>query len=268
MKYEQEIVLFVIVGSVMFFLLGTFMISFLIVYQKRQIRFFEEKQALKVSYEKEILKAQLETQNQTMKYVGQELHDNLGQLMSLVKLNLSVLSQEPLPESTKKRIDDTKEIVKNAIADLRSMSKSLDESFLNEFGLIESITNELDRIQRTGRFETRLTVQGYQYSLDKRHEIILFRLTQEALTNAIKHSNASRLEVTAEYCPDCFKLNILDDGIGFDYETTADQHGSGLRNFISRTNLIGGECHVLSKPHQGTQVQFLLPCSVPSNTIA
>lgn len=267
MEYEKEIVLFVIVGSVMFFLLGTFMISFLIVYQKRQIRFFEEKQALKASYEQEILKSQLETQNQTLKYIGQELHDNLGQLMALVRLNLSVLSQEPLPVATKQRVDDTKEIVKNAIADLRSMSKSLDESFLNEFGLVESITNELDRIQRTGRFETRLTVQGRHYSLDKRHEIILFRLTQEALTNAIKHSSASRLEVTAEYCPDCFKLNVLDNGVGFECDTTIQQ-GSGLRNFRNRTNLIGGECQVLSKLHQGTQVQFRLPFSIPLSTIS
>ena len=237
------------------------MVSFLIVYQKRQLRFLEEKQALKASYEQEILKAQLETQNQTLKYVGQELHDNLGQLMSLVRLNLSVISQEPLPESTKIRVNETKEIVKSAIADLRSMSKSLDESFLREFGLIESITNELDRIQRTGRFETRLTVQGNHYLLDKHHEIILFRLTQEALTNAIKHSSASRLEVEAEYCPDCFKLNVLDNGVGFDYDST-NQLGLGLRNFRNRTSLIGGEYQVLSKPQQGTQVQFRLPLSI------
>ena len=266
---SQEVILTVITVTVVLVLLVLFIISFALIYQRRQLQYYQEKQAMQAAFAQEILQSQLEVQNQTLQYVGQELHDNLGQLLSVVRFGLNSLEENPLATGVHPQISETNDVVAQAINDLRALSKSLDGDFVQDFGLSESLAHELQRIKRTRRFEPDLTIQGEPYSLGYQKEIVLFRIVQEVLNNAMKHAEAKHLGVILQYKPAQFTLSISDDGKGFDYERITQQElskaGAGLRNIRRRSELIGGTCTYQTAPNQGTKV--LIELAVEPNHI-
>lgn len=258
-------IIVIIVGTILTLLLLIFVVSFFFIYQRRQIQYVQEKQAMQAAFAQEILQSQLEVQNQTLQYVGQELHDNLGQLLSVVRFGLNSLEENPLANSVHPQISETNDVVAQAINDLRALSKSLDGDFVQDFGLSESLAHELQRIKRTRRFETDLTIQGEPYSLGYQKEIVLFRIVQEVLNNAMKHAEAKHLGVVLHYQSAQFTLSISDNGKGFDYEKALQQNlghaGAGLRNIRRRSELIGGTCTYQSTAGQGTKVLIELAMS-------
>jgi two-component system NarL family sensor kinase len=150
------------------------------------------------------------------------------------------------------------EMVGQAINDLRELSKSLDADFVNEFGLEQSTTHELSRIRKTRRFQTHFSSNGEPFSMGQQKEIVLFRIVQEILNNAIKHSRAKNINVAFDYTESTFSLTVADDGVGFDWRLLQQKElsnsGSGLRNIQRRVNLIGGTCEFDSVPGQGTTI--------------
>ena len=228
----------------------------MLAFQKRRIRHLQEKAALKTAYDQEILKSQIEVQNQTLQHIGQELHDNIGQLLSVAKINLNILEESENEELG--FIKQTNEIITQSISDLRALTKSLDGDFVKDFGLEESISHELQRIRKTRRFQTEISVLGEKRKLGYEREIVLFRIVQEILNNALKHSKAKNLTIILHYFTDSFTLKVNDNGKGFDLENvnqkTLSQAGAGLRNMQRRMELIGGKCTISSEIGKGTEV--------------
>ena len=241
-------------------LLVVFIVIFAFLFQKRQIQNLQEKAALKTAYDQEILKSQIEVQNQTLQHIGQELHDNIGQLLSVAKINLNILEESENEELD--FIKQTNEIITQSISDLRALTKSLDGDFVKDFGLEESISHELQRIRKTRRFQTEISVLGEKRKLGYEREIVLFRIVQEILNNAIKHSKAKNLTIILHYFNDSFTLKVNDNGKGFDLENinqkTLSQAGAGLRNMQRRMELIGGKCTISSEIGKGTEVLLLV----------
>jgi signal transduction histidine kinase len=225
-------------------------------YQSRIKERLMEKAALKTAYDQEILKSQIEVQNQTLQHIGQELHDNIGQLLSVAKINLNILEESDNEEL--EFIKQTNEIITQSISDLRALTKSLDGDFVKDFGLEESISHELQRIRKTRRFQTEISVLGDKRKLGYEREIVLFRIVQEVLNNALKHSKAKNLTIVLHYFPESFTLNIHDNGKGFDLENVSQkglsQTGAGLRNMQRRMEMIGGKCSISSEIGKGTEV--------------
>ncbi len=256
----SDFAILAIVTTVVFLILAVFVISFMIIFQKKQIKNIEEKAFLKARYEKEILQSQIEVQNSTLKYIGQELHDNIGQLLSVTKINLGVM-EENLADKNSEEFDmnfhQTYDLVAEVINEVRGLSKSLDDNFVQEFGLTESIAHELERIRKTRKFITELVIEGEKYKLGYEREIILFRIVQEALNNALKHSEAINIEVHLQYSADRFTVMIADKGKGFDYDEIMNQpmaqSGAGLRNIKQRAALINFDCELMSQKGQGTR---------------
>ncbi|CAH0994105.1 hypothetical protein EMA8858_00212 [Emticicia aquatica] len=257
MKGNEEIVLTFVIGTIILIILVTFIISFALIFQRRQLKHRQEKIALKAQYDQEILTSQIEVQNTTLQYIGRELHDNIGQLLSVAKINLNVLEETIQDVDNEEFVKQTNELVDHAIQDLRALSKSLDGDFVHDFGLQESIAHELLRIRKTKKFETELTLRGEKYTLGYEREIVLFRIVQEILNNALKHSQAKNLEVNINYLPETFTLHISDNGRGFDYESAKKnelaESGSGLRNIKRRANLINFDCNIESQIGKGTK---------------
>lgn len=228
----------------------------MLAFQKRRIKYQQEKTALKTAYDQEILKSQIEVQNQTLQHIGRELHDNIGQLLSVAKINLNVLEESN--NSEHEYIKETHEIISQSINDLRALTKSLDGDFIKDFGLEESISHELQRIRKTKRFETQISVLGTKRALGYEIEIVLFRIVQEILNNALKHSKAKNIIVIFHYFPSTFKLSVKDDGNGFDLENiqakSMKSAGAGLRNMHQRMELIGGKCNIKSVVNEGTEI--------------
>lgn len=248
----------VISATIVFLLLGLFIILFLLFYSRRQRENRKEKQLMKSRFEQEILKTQIEIQEQTFKNISQEIHDNIGQVLSLAKLNLNTLpvSQDELVTI---KLNDTKQLVGKAINDLRDISRSLHGEKIAEWGLKESIARELKFLQNSGKFKTSLEVTGNPYKLEQQKEIILFRIVQEAFNNSVKYSGADNISVKLNYNDADFVLKINDDGAGFDSTLLNSANtGIGLKNMQNRTKIIGGIFSLHSAPGKGTEIAIII----------
>ena len=257
-NFSQEVGLIVVVS---FFLLLVAMgiIALVLVYRRKQVEYVHEQKRLKTAFEKELLEAQLEMQEQTMKHIAQEIHDNIGGTLSLVKLNLNTIRPGEANDNAEK-ITHTKELLTKAISGLRTLSKTLHAEAVLSEGIVKAVEMELKLIDKTDAFQTALTVTGTPDALDPQKELILFRTIQEALNNAIKHSQATQIAIELQFRQDAFQLTISDNGIGFPatdaVQNNADK-GSGLRNMRNRTKMIGGKLHIDAS--KGTKIQITLP---------
>lgn len=260
---NEEIFITVIGSAIVMLLLAIVVIIAIVRYKSGQRNNMLEIERLKISYLQEILKSQIEVQNSTLQQIGQELHDNIGQLLSVAKINLNILEETKQEEENQEYIKQTNEIISQSINDLRALTKSLDGDFVDQFGLQESVTQELQRIRKTKKFQTEINLDGEPYSLGYEREIVLFRIFQEFLNNSIKHSGAKNISVKLTYGKDNFNLCLADNGKGFDLDKVMNQKeinssGAGLRNIERRCELIGGKCKWTSAIGQSTQLEIEL----------
>ncbi|MEP7163888.1 MAG: sensor histidine kinase [Ferruginibacter sp.] len=221
-------------------------------------QYFQQQKALEISFQQVLLQTQIEIQEHTLKTISQEIHDNVGQVLSLAKLNLGTFEDT---ESTynQTKINDTKQLVSKAINDLRELSRSLHGDKITELGLLESIANELKILQNTGQYQTELKIEGDSYKLEPQKEMVLFRIVQESLNNAVKHSKAKNINVQMIYDPNLFKLSICDNGTGFNAcDLQSRETGIGLKSMQNRAALIGGNFTLDSSKGNGTSVSIEL----------
>ncbi len=260
MPKEENTQLFIaIIGStILFLILSGFIIIFVLIYKKRRNQHTLEMTQLKQAYEQELLKSQLEIQEQTFRSISLEIHDNIGQVLSLAKLNVSIFSQQ---SGHPPMLTDTRDLLTKAINDLRDLSKGLSPERVAEIDLAQSVGHEMQILEKTGLYTTKLNVQGGSYTLPPEKKIILFRIFQEVINNVVKHAGATRVDVSMRYSPSSFQLFITDNGIGFD---TGPQKsnlpaGIGLTNMRHRSTLIGATFQLQSAEGSGTHVTISLP---------
>jgi len=254
-------VILIITITLFILLITSFIVIFIFLYQKRHNHYTREKQALHTQFQQTLLQAQLEIQEQTLKNISQEIHDNIGQSLSLAKLHLNTMDAAQ-PASLEEKIDDSRKLVSKAIRDLRQLSHSLDADQIGRIGLLRALEAELELLNRTGTHQARLETDGTPYPIDKQKELLLFRIVQEALHNVIKHAEASFIILQIGYTPAGLGLKILDDGKGFDIPLQRTNEnitfGVGIRNMHDRANLIGATFHIVSTPGTGTQITLFL----------
>jgi len=249
-------------GIVIFSALVIFIILFIFLYQKRYYRHLHEKEQLRAEFARESLNAELEIQEQTLQNIAQEIHDNVGQVLSLAKLNLNTLDISKQPDLENK-ITNSKNLIGKAIQDLRDLSRSLNTEAIMAMGLSKAIGNELDMINKSGVCQTQFDVAGDSPKMDPQQELIVFRIVQESLHNIIKHAAAKNIKVSIHYTNPALELNIEDDGKGFDISSVQKNNdskmGMGIRNMQNRARLIQAEFTLTSIENKGTRVKMILP---------
>ena len=254
-------------GTLLVLLLLVFLLTLFFLFQRRQHQSLQEKAALHALYSNEILQTQVEVQNSTLQKISEELHDNIGQLLLVAKINLNLLEQTRQNLQNQERITQANEIIGLSINELRALTKSFDGDFVKDFGLVESLSQELIRIRRTNQYFTSLDVTGQRISLGYEREIVLFRILQEVISNVIKHAQAKNIQMVLRYQPEKLFICVQDDGIGFENESLKvgklSLSGSGLRNMKRRAVLIGGELRIQTEPGCGTSIELEIPVSKP-----
>lgn len=258
----KEIYAVIIIGAAMILLLVVFIVTILFLYQRRQHRQEKELAVMKDQYDQEVLRSQLEIQESTFKGIGQELHDNIGQLLSVVKLSLAGLPIEKEAPAYEP-LQNTRQILNKAVMDLSDLTKSLHSDRISLVGLAESIKLELSTIKRSGLIKVQFSLKGQEYELDQQHSIFLFRIFQENINNILKHSGATLLTVNIQYQPDAFKMEIIDDGQGFNVEekrkSSQGSRGVGLSSMYNRAKLIGAKFTIKSEAGKGSTATIELP---------
>jgi two-component system NarL family sensor kinase len=256
-----QLIATIIVGSLVVLLLGAFLVVFLFFHQRKKYEYLKDR----AQFSQEILRAQLEVQNSTLQQIGEELHDNIGQLLSVAKINLNILEDTEQSIDNQGYIRQTNEIIGQSITDLRALTKSFDGDFVKDFGLEESLSHELLRIRKTNKYQTELVVSGSRFSLGYEKEIVLFRIGQEVLNNILKHARATKILAQLTYESKKFIFCLQDNGRGFEYLATENkglkQSGAGLRNMKRRAELIGAHFNLTSEPGKGTRIEIELPFS-------
>lgn len=253
-EIPQNIKTIILSAAVIFIALAVFIIFIVLIFNRRRNKLIRDKITLEAQFQQALLQTQLEIQEQTLKTISQEIHDNVGQVLSLAKLNLNMLDHNT-GSSKEEKIEKSIQQISKAINDLRDLSRSLNGDKIADLGLQDAIDNELKIIQNTGLLQTSLTVEGDPYPLQSQQEIVIFRIVQESLNNAVKHSKAKNINILIEYRPSHYSITIADDGDGFDTNLLeATRSGIGLKNMQSRANLVHADFSITSAPGNGTKV--------------
>jgi two-component system, NarL family, sensor kinase len=260
---NQEIYVIIVIAVALAFLLVGFIVSMLFLYQRRQHRQEQQLTRMKDQYQQELLRSQLEIQETTFKTIAQELHDNIGQVLSVVKLSLSILPLEKHHQAYES-VQNSRQMLNKVIFDMGNLTKSMHTDRITQIGLVEAMRFDLDSIQRTGLLKVNFDVEGDEYKLEDQRSIFLFRMFQEMINNILKHSKATDVNVAVNYSIDNkFVLKVEDNGIGFDIEKkrtqTTSSSGIGLKSMTNRASLIGAQITVQSQPGKGTSVKVELP---------
>ena len=262
---NPEIYFVIIIGIILGLLLVGFIVTILFLYQRRQHRQEQEMKKMKDLYENELLRSQLEIQESTLKTISQELHDNIGQMLSVVKLSLSILPVEK-NHNAFDGLQNSQQVLNKAIYDLSNLTKSLYTDRITEVGLADSIRFEAAMMKKSGLIDIQFQISGSEVNLNEQKSIFLFRMFQEAMNNILKHARATQVTVNLKYHNDMFTLEIKDDGIGFDVQgkqhSASSVSGVGLKSIFNRAQLIGAEISINSKPNQGTAILIKLPLYV------
>lgn len=206
---------------------------------------------LKTQYEQTILQAQLEIQEQTFRNISQEIHDNIGQVLSLAKLNLNTFGITPTAE----KVAITEELLAKAISDLRDLSKSLNTEKISDIGLQAAIQHELTLVEKATTIKTSFTCNCTELYLSPEQTIVVFRMMQESINNILKHAKASSIKININANPDFSDIEIADDGLGFELDKLDKlESGIGLKSIRQRASLIGGTADIKSALQKGTTI--------------
>lgn len=261
MQQNPEIYIVTIIGIVLGAVLVIFIITMLLLYQQRQKKQEMEVQKLKDAHEKESLRTQLEIQENTMKTISQELHDNIGQMLSVVKISLSVLPLAKEHPAYQPSLA-AQEVLNKAIFDLSNLTKSLHTDRISQVGLVESVRFELEAIKNAGIIQVDFRQEGPEINLDEQKSLFVFRIFQEILNNILKHAKAGRVDVIMSYLDDNFTLEVHDNGMGFDVAAKRNSAeaaaGVGLKSIFNRAEIIGATLDVESN-RTGTYFKIQLP---------
>lgn len=229
------------------------MILVYVIFIQKKTRLLIAQKEKDMRFEKELATSQIEMKEQTLNYIGQELHDDLGQKLSVVRLRQNQLIAK-MNDSEKEELVELNELLRECIQDIRNLSKTLITEQVIHFGLIESLEREINKIQKLRLLKIELITQKHDIDIMPKHGLILFRIIQESINNILKHSRAKNVSINIE--DDHEKLDILisDNGKGFNINLKKD--GSGLKNMELRAKIIHADFSIQSEPDKGTQTSI------------
>jgi two-component system NarL family sensor kinase len=237
----------VIIITTVIVLLMTFGIILLFsIFQRRKNDLLKDQEKEREQFEKEIAETQIEIREETLRNISWELHDNIGQLLTLAKIQLQNASEE--------NIKEVKETITKGLNEVRSLSKLINPEAINNINLREAVQLEIDRFNRLEFIKSTLIIEGNDIDIDKKATIIIFRILQEFFSNTIKHSKASTLRVILDFNGDTLNIIAKDNGIGFSSDAKKD--GIGLINIKKRGQLIGAEINFESEKGKGTSLEI------------
>lgn len=258
---QKDIIVIVLTVSLLFLLVISFLFSFLFIHQKRQKRNKDEKLAMQAQFEEELLKTETEVKEATLQTIAADLHDNIGQLLSLTHATLSSINIHDQLKAEQK-ITTALNFVNNSVKELRQLAKLLQAENLLQYGLINAIEQEVNWLEKTGQFNiefNNLLTREIPEPNDK--SLFIFRLIQETISNIIKHAEATKIIIELGQLNSCLYCKIEDNGKGFDTTEIFNNkdRGLGLSNMKKRIALINGRIDINSTLLKGTTIYIEVP---------
>jgi signal transduction histidine kinase len=214
--------------------------------------------------EREIRRLEAETlcaEEEERRRIGRELHDEAGQSMLLLRLQLEMIERDA-PELLRARLAETRAIVERTVEGLRRLIAALSPAGLDRLGLVSLLRQLAARFRKVHPAGLRLRIPALSGNLPTRTQEVIYRVAQECLQNIAKHSRATRVNLSLSTADKSIRLSVADNGAGFCAETARNQPMSfGLAGMRERVALLGGTLAVRSAPGEGAKVTLQLPRS-------
>ena len=244
----------VIISTITLFIIVLTMIFIYVFFIQKKTSLLIQQKEKDMRFEKELATSQIEIKEQTLNYIGQELHDDLGQKLSVVRIKHNQLIAK-IKDSHKDELIELNELLGECIQDIRNLSKTLITEQVIHFGLIESLEREINKIRKLRLIKIELTKKVQDVDISSKHSLILYRIIQESINNILKHSKAKKISILIEENSKHLKIVISDNGNGFN--TKIQNDGSGLKNMELRAKIIHAEFWVSSEIDKGTRTTII-----------
>jgi two-component system sensor histidine kinase UhpB len=196
--------------------------------------------------------AALRAQEEERARVARDLHDEVNQSLTGLLLRLEA-AREAAPPELEEELEETKSLANQAMRELLSLARQLRPTALDDLGLAAAVAGQVEQVARSG-VAAELFEEGDFSDLDSDVQLVVYRVAQEALSNAARHSRAERIAVDLRRAGDGVELDVSDDGRGFAFEES--ERGLGIAGMRERALLLGGDLTIESRPGRGTTVRL------------
>lgn len=200
-------------------------------------------------------------QEEERRKISREMHDGPAQMMANILLRSELIERAFKSGSIEKALEELKsirEIVRTSLYEVRRIIYDLRPMALDDLGLIPTIKRYVSTISDYHEIDIDFQTFGKEIRLNQNYEVALFRLVQESLQNAVKHSNASQIKVKIDIREDSISITVSDNGVGFDLESI-DKNSFGLIGMEERVEMLEGKMSIHSKENKGTRIYISIP---------
>jgi two-component system, NarL family, sensor histidine kinase UhpB len=188
--------------------------------------------------------------------IAQELHDEIGQTLTAVTIQADQAADGD-PELASEALRRVADVVRDSLDEVRRIARELRPEALDDLGLVNALIALCTRVDAQGGLVVRRDLPGKLPPLSQEVELVVYRIAQEALTNALRHSNARSASVSLKADAETLALQVADDGDGMPDQLPGGT--AGIAGMRERALLVGGRLSIRSRPDQGTEVRFTIP---------
>ncbi|MCK8492326.1 MULTISPECIES: sensor histidine kinase [Spirosoma] len=253
------------VGTVVLLMMAVFIIIFVAYYQQKQAKQQLALKELQEQHRRELMTATFRGQEEERRRLAEDLHDGIGTMLSVTKMSLNQLERQLNEDNIRAslQIEKTRSIIDDMMTNVRRISRDLVPTTLDRFGLLPALEELADRASDS-ELDVQLDYPETINQLSSAIDLMLYRIAQELVNNAIRHARAKHIVIQLQCLSDIVRLSVLDDGIGFDFDavTESKQGGLGLRNIESRLSVVDGHATFDVAPGRGSQIHVQIRLQV------
>ncbi len=246
---DVTVQLYIAIGSAILLVMAIFVIVFVAFYQQKQAQQQLAIKAMEEQHQRELMAATLLGQEQERKRLAQDLHDEIGTMLSVTKISLNQLERRfGHNETLLTHSQKTRNLLNETMSNVRRISRNLVPTTLERFGLLAALEELTEKVSE-GDVQVSLNCPSLPGGLDSSLELMFFRIAQELVNNAIKHANATQIQLVLNCTGEVIQLSVVDNGQGFDLNTIRGDYrrGLGLRNIESRLSVVNGQYNAPQK---------------------
>ncbi|MBC8151300.1 MAG: sensor histidine kinase [Bacteroidetes bacterium] len=254
------------VGSIIVLILAMFITSFVSYYQRRQAEQQVAIGQMQAEYRRKLMEATFSGQEEERRRLAGDMHDDIGTMLSVTKISLNHLERRLTDDAgvsmgqMSMLVQKTRSMIDETMGNVRRISRNLVPTTLDRFGLVAAFEELIERTS-DGNLQLSLECPDTLEKLTTSLELMLYRIAQELVNNAIKHARAQTVLIRIICADDQVRLSVIDDGQGFDLDRVmADrERGLGLRNIESRLSVLHGQIAFDVSPGRGSRIHVQVP---------
>ncbi|QHW00465.1 sensor histidine kinase [Spirosoma endbachense] len=254
------------VGTAVLLMMAVFIIIFVAYYQQKQAKQQLALKELQEQHRRELMTATFRGQEEERRRLAEDLHDGIGTMLSVTKMSLNQLERQ-LDEDNIRinlHVQKTRSMIDETMTNVRRISRDLVPTTLERFGLLPALEELADRANDS-ELQVQLDCPENMGQLSPSIDLMLYRIAQELVNNAIRHARARHITIQLQCITDAVRLSVMDDGVGFDFDavTESKQGGLGLRNIESRLSVVDGHVTFDVAPGRGSHIHVQIHLQTP-----